>query len=446
MKQRLRLGMGLVLALILTVTAALAGCASKNDGNSPGSSSESGNSSSGGKIQLELWDWWGDGQYKQVIEKIVDDFNKSQDKIEVKHVFYPWGDVWTKALAATAAGNPPDVIIQDINSVPSRAKAKQATDLQPYIEKEPCFKDKFYPQLWNATIYNGHSYGIPFTTDTRFLFYDKDAFKAAGLDPEKPPTTWDELLADARKLDDVSKDGKIKRLGFYPMAHTDWDIMAYNSDGKDFIDQQNHKAMINTPTKVAAIQWIYDNFIKYYGKKNIDAFTAEFGNDMSNPFVSGKVAMIVQTATEFTKVRDFAPDKNYGMAPIPERVKGSGHWSWGGGFTAEIPYGAKHPDASWEFIKYLTDKPAQTYWASQVYDSVANIEASKDPELLKNPVYKMATDNMQWTILTPTPLYAPNYMSLVKPNVDEVWLGKKTPQQAMDDSQKAVEDLIKQNS
>ena len=90
----------------------------------------SANPADAGKITLELWDWWGDGTHKAVIEQIVSDFNASQDKIVVKHVHYPWGDVWTKALAATAAGNPPDIVIQDINSVPTRADAKQSMDLR----------------------------------------------------------------------------------------------------------------------------------------------------------------------------------------------------------------------------------------------------------------------------------------------------------------------------
>ena len=81
------------------------------------------------------------------------------------------------------------------------------------------------------------------------------------------------------------------------------------------------------------------------------------------------------------------------MAFIPEFKEGSGYWSWGGGFTAEIPVGAKHPDASWEFVKYLTDTKAQTYWATQVYDSVANIEAAESKEALSSSIPK-ATENM----------------------------------------------------
>ena len=111
-------------------------------------STETEASASGERVKLEIWDWWGDGQYKYVIEQLCQNFNESQDKYEVVHVNYPWGDVWTKALAATAAGNPPDIIIQDIRTVTHRGQANQATDLTDLIAQEgEGFTDQFYPQL-----------------------------------------------------------------------------------------------------------------------------------------------------------------------------------------------------------------------------------------------------------------------------------------------------------
>lgn len=149
---------GLLLATVLGVTS-LAGCGNTNSASGGGSgatggetqtadaaentesadaagSESSDTAASGERIKLEVWDWWGDGQYKYVIEQLCQNFNESQDKYEVVHVNYPWGDVWTKALAATAAGNPPDIIIQDIRTVTHRGQANQATDLTDLIAKE----------------------------------------------------------------------------------------------------------------------------------------------------------------------------------------------------------------------------------------------------------------------------------------------------------------------
>lgn len=397
------------------------------------------------RIQLELWDWWGDEQYGPVIEKLCSDFNTSQDKYEVIHVNYPWGDVWTKALAATAAGDPPDIIIQDIRTVTHRAQAKQATELTDLVAAEgEGFMDQFYPQLVEAMEYDGGIYGLPYVTDTRILYYDKDAFEEVGLDPEAPPETWDELVEYARKLDIQNEDGSYERLGFFP-GTLEWNAWAFSADGKDYTDAEGN-VYVNTPEKVEMFQNIYTDFYEYYGKKTLDSFSAEFGSGMTNPFVAGKVAMWVNTPTEFTKVRDYAPDKNYGVALMPALTEGGEHYSWGGGFSVEIPYGAKNVEGSWEFAKFLTSKESQVYWASQVYDTVANIEASQDPSLQEIPVFQAALEAMPTTVVTLDRLTAPGASDLVLPYLDEIILGNKTAQEALDEAQLQVEQLVQENA
>jgi multiple sugar transport system substrate-binding protein len=136
---------------------------------------------------------------------------------------------------------------------------------------------------------------------------------------------------------------------------------------------------------------------------------------------------------------------NFGVAPMPEKTEGNGHTMWGGGFVAEVPYGAKNPEASYEFIKYLTGPEAQEYWAVKNFDNVANIEASenaaKSSELTEDGkrVYEAAVKNMEETILTPFPLEVPDFINLINPEIEKALLGDKTPQEALDDAQKAVE-------
>lgn len=89
----------------------------------------------------------------------------------VKHSYQPWGDIWTKSLSAITAGNPPDVIVQDIMSVSQRAEAKQSVDISQYLDQKT--KKQFYPQLWKTAQYKGGTYGLPFNTDTQVIFYNK---------------------------------------------------------------------------------------------------------------------------------------------------------------------------------------------------------------------------------------------------------------------------------
>ncbi|WP_231571009.1 ABC transporter substrate-binding protein [Gordoniibacillus kamchatkensis] len=431
-----------LLTLTLSAGAVLAGCSSKNDasGSAPSSGASSGKQE---KVTLDFWTFWGSTTRRPIIEKIISDFNASQDHIVVKHTYLPWGDIWTKELAQVAAGNPPDVIVNDISTVAQRAQKNQNTNLKSFIGSED-IKSRFFPELWNTTLYKGDAYALPFTTDTRVMFYNKALFKEAGLDPNKPPATWDELAADAKKLDKIGSDGKIERLGFEPNLAAGWDLFLVNSDGLAFVDDKG--AHINTPSKIDALNYI-KSWEDRLGKKNLDAFQAGFGSKQNDPFISGKLAIKIDVGTFWTQIRDFYPKKeDIGIAPLPEFKPGTGHNSVGGGFVVEIPKGAKHPKESYEFMKYLTDVAAQKYWAQYNFDNVANIQASNDPELQKDPVYKATVDNLKYTKVTPVPLNAPDFRNLLNPEVDAVLLGKESPKDALDKAQAAVENLMKQNT
>jgi multiple sugar transport system substrate-binding protein len=400
-----------------------------------------------GKTVIDFWTFWGSEIRKPIIEKIIADFNASQDKIEVKHTFLPFGDIWTKELAAIAAGDPPDVVINDINATALRGQKEQAMNLSQFLEKDD-ISTRFYPELWDATLYEGDSYGIPFNTDTRVLFYNKDAFKEAGLDPEKPPTTWAELEEYAAKLD--KKSGKdYEQIGFYPLWGIGYDVWLLNANGQNYFDEQNN-FQIDTAKNEKVLNWL-KTWKDRYGDDVINSYQAQIDSQQGHPFFNGDLAMIAQTPTFYTQVRDYAKDLNFGVAELPEYEAGNGNTSWGGGFVAEIPEGSKNPEEAWEFIKYLTDVQAQEYWAVQNFDNVANKEAAEkaatSDEFTEDGtmVYQKAVENMEHTLLTPVPVVAPDFSSLINPNMDEFFLGSMTAKEALEKSQKDVENLIKKN-
>ncbi|MDQ0972547.1 multiple sugar transport system substrate-binding protein [Neobacillus niacini] len=435
----------LLLVLVLSLVTFLSACAG-TDKTSTETASKSGGSKDG-VVEIDFWTFWGSEIRRPIIEKIIDDFNKSQDKIHVKHTYLPFGDIWTKELAAVAAGNPPDVIINDINAVRQRAEKNQVESLEEFSKKDPGLKDQYFPELWNAvTTEEGVPFALPFNTDTRLLFWNKDIFKEVGLDPETPPKTWEELKEFARKID--QKNGnRYNRLGFLPRHGINSDVWMINATGEGYWDYKAGKPTINDEKAVKALEWVYD-YEQHYGDDVINAFKAEFGENQADPFVAGKLGMAVQSATSYTKIRDYGNGMNFGVAPMPEMEPGSGNTSWGGGFVAEIPKGSKHKEAAYEFIKYLTGPEAQEYWAVKNFDNVANIEAAEkaaNSSVLSEAdqhVYKAAVENMKDTILTPFPLEAPDYINLINPELDQALLGQKTSKKALDDAQKAVEKLV----
>lgn len=428
--------------LLFSVGVLAAGC-----GNSETADS-SGNESADGKTTLDFWSFWGSGARQEVIEEIIDDFNASQDKIEVKYSYQPWGDIWTKSLSSITAGNPPDVIVQDINSVAQRAEAQQATNLSEYIEEG--FSDEFYPQLWDTVEYEGDAYAVPFNTDTQVIFYNKTLFKEAGISEEQLPQTWEELETVARKLD-VKNGDDFERIGFYPLWNLGADVWALNADdGVSWFDKDEN-VKIDTDNKVEALEWILD-WQEYYGQDTINRLEAEFGSGVADPFISGLVAMRAQNINYYSSLAENATDDfEFGVIQIPEKESGSGHWSWGGGFVLEVPYGAKDPEASYEFIKYLSTPEVQEKFGEKSFDIMANRTANEN--LVNNDnldengqmIYQMAYENFANTVITPVPLTAPDFSSLVNEQIDQIMLGSKTPAERLADAQKAVEDLVEQN-
>lgn len=402
-----------------------------------------------GKVVVDFWTFWGSEIRRPIVDKIVEDFNASQDEIEVKHTYSPWGDIWTKELAAIAAGNPPDVVINDINATAIRGQEQQAMNLSEFYDDS--FSEKFYPELWNATLHEGDSYGIPFNTDTRVLFYNKDAFKEVGLDPEDPPETWAELEEYAAKLD-VKNGNSYDRLGFYPLWGVGYDVWLLNANGENYFgpDHNTETVNINTEKNVEVLNWL-KSWKERIGEDVVNSFQAQIDSQQGNPFFSGDLAMIVQQPTFYTQIRDYAKDLNFGVVQMPEYEEGNGHTSWGGGFVAEIPEGSSDPEAAWKFIEYLTGAEAQEYWAVKNFDNVANIEAAEaaaeSDELTEQGqmVYQMAVDSMEDTLLTPAPVTAPSYFNYINPQVDEFFLGSKTAEEALEKAQTDVESLIEKN-
>ncbi|EMF0624949.1 ABC transporter substrate-binding protein [Enterococcus hirae] len=430
--------------LASTALFLLGGCGSSSAKSNAASSSEK---TSDGKKTIDFWSFWGSGARKEVIEEIIDEYNQSQDKIQVNYKYQPWGDIWTKSLSAITAGNAPDVIVQDINSVAQRAEAQQATNLSKYVDEETS-KD-FYPQLWDTVEYKGDPYAIPFNTDTQVIFYNKKLFKEAGIAEKDLPTTWDELEKNAHQLDKKDKK-EFTRIGFYPLWNLGADVWALNADnGTSWFDQDD-KIKIDTKNKVEALEWIQD-WQDYYGKDTINKLEAEFGSGVSDPFISGLVAMRAQNINYYSSLMENAPE-DFGVIPLPEKEKGSGHWSWGGGFVLEVPYGAKDPEASYDFIKYLSSPEVQEKFGEKSFDIMASKTANEN--LVKNEqlsdkgrmIYQMADENFKNTVITPVPLAAPDYTTLVNEQIDQILLGTKTPKEGLADAQKAVENLVKQNN
>lgn len=299
------------------------------------------------------------GPITRVIDGYCADFEKENPSIRVRPVYTgTYQDSITKALTAARGGDAPDVAVllsTDMFTLIDEDVIVPWNELQGV---DAAFLDGFYPAFMQNSRTGGKTWGIPFQRSTIVAYYNKDAFRDAGLNPEIAPTTWANQLEMAQKLtkrsgDTVSQWGmQIPSSGFpywlFQALTTQNDILLMNEDG--------NRTFYNDPKVAEALQYWADLSIKY---RVHPPGVVEWGTTPRD-FFERKVALIWTTTGNLTNIKNNAPFP-FGVAKLPaNRRLGS---PTGGGniyvFKAASP--AKR-EAAVKFAKFLTTPERAAQW------------------------------------------------------------------------------------
>jgi multiple sugar transport system substrate-binding protein len=418
---------------------------------------EQGATGNGPKLNKDLsgtvnfWHFWGSPVRRNAIRRVIAICNQQLPNIKVNETFKPFGDIWTANIAAVAAGSGmPDVIVEDRPQIPQRARDQVDESLQELAARDGIDGSTFWPFTWQQTLYENQTYGIPYETDVRVLFWNKNAFKEVGLDPEKPPTTWAEVEQYADKLDKKNEDGTYARIGFHPLIKAGTETFGY-TNGVEWINSEDPKPQVNTPEAVETVEWVKKWVDRYGGWQNFQKFRGGFAAPPQDEFMSGKVAMITDingytSQLDFYRPRVPAADGkmenlDWGVSYIPYNKE---RGSTSGGFALSIPRGAPNKDAAWEFIKCATGPEAQASWARDTYAMPANQAAAKDPVLLADPRWQFFVEAMNHTSGGTYLAQYPNWKEQLEQRYEKVWTGELDAKTALDEAQQAIEAQMKQ--
>lgn len=402
---------------------------------------------------VEFWHIWASPVRRNAIRRVVAVCQAQLPNIKVKETYKPFGDIWTANTAAVAAGSGmPDVIVEDRPKLALAAANNIQSSLQKYIQKDGFDTTAFWPVTWQQTLYNNESYGVPFETDVRVLFYSKNAFREAGLDPEKPPTTWSQLEEYADKLDKKKDDGTYERWGFSPFVGGNWDLWSYNN-GAPIV--QDGKPTVNDPKVVEAVQWMKKWSERYGGYSAVQKFRGTFQAAPQDAFMSGKVAMFVDINGYASGLNFFRPqyttkdnkreNLDWGVSYLPYNNSQSKPTSFSGGFALSIPRGAKNGDAAWEFIKCATGPEAQLSWARDTYSMPVRPAVANDPQLTADPQWQFMVKAMDFIAPPGLVKEYSNYGEQIDKRLTEVWEGKTEAKAALDQAQQAIDAEIAKN-
>lgn len=310
---------------------------------------------SGKDVTVTFWTTWSEDRLP-ALQKIASSFEEQHKGVKVKVVRVAGGGTEVqKLMAAVTAGTGPDVYFLDRFTTAQHAEAGVLEDLTPMIQEANFDQNQFYDWAVKDCEWQGKRYCIPFDSDTRMLYYNKDDFKKAGLDPEQPPKSIKELDEYAAKL--TWKDGNKPHYGIIPWLDQGFPYTWSLAFGANMYNPETKKVGLDDPKFIDAMKWMGS-----YGDKVgkvVDPFAGDVGQ--GGPFVYKQVSMTVQGNWYLDTLKRYAPEMNIGVAPIPTADGVKGPVTWAGGYSLVIPKGAKHPKEAFEFMKFFTTDGAAIY-------------------------------------------------------------------------------------
>ncbi|MBS4178186.1 ABC transporter substrate-binding protein [Lederbergia citrea] len=423
--------------LILTFSLFLAGCSSKEK-TSGGKNS----GSEGGQKEFTLWHG-STGIGLEALKALVESFEKAHPDIKVKMVYTEANEgADQKLLTSIAGGNPPDVATFDRFKVGTYAAQGSLTDLTEMAEADGITEDRYYPYAWQEANYDGKLFAIPYSTDARLLYYNKDHFKEVGLDPENPPKTIAELEEAAEKL--TIKEGKrFKRIGLIPWYSQGWLYSWGWSFGGEFYNKDTGEITANDPKIVEALQWMTD-FGKKYNVEDISGFESAAGSDALDPFISGQLSMKVDGNWTVTGINKYKPDLNFGVTPIPTPT-GTDFTTWSGGHALIIPKGAKNVETAWQFLKYFgSPEGAMAYYSKLEGDFSVQPAVNEELGRSNNPILKQFVDILPNSNHRPVITEGQLLWNELASATENSTRGKGTPQENLDKVTEAVNKALKE--
>lgn len=434
-----------ILFVFLLFAVILSGCSGQtNSGNgtSDPNSDSSGNTDgqSPAPVTIQFWHIYSDGPSKDLYDRLLADFEEQHKHISVQSLGISFWDYGTKLSTAIAGGSGPDLALNTTQDAQSRGKSGVIVNLDEYIQRDNINMDNYFPILTERVQYNGSVYAMPHDTDVRVLFYNKEAFREAGLDPEKPPQTWEELESYAEKLTKWNDKNMLEQIGFSPtMGNSHLWTLAWGNGG-DFWDDDLNPTW-DTPQNLETLKWMI-SIQEKYGKRALTAFNTESGALGYSPFIAGKIAMIIETDTKVADIAHYNPDLDYGVAPIPYPKEPT---SWSAGWDLEIidNKSKEKADAAWELMKYLTSEEVQKLIHKELGAMVSNRLVATDPEFMADPVWALIVEQMEHSKFIEYVEASPAWHTVLHQAIEPALTGDVEPEAALKQAQQLIETEIK---
>jgi sn-glycerol 3-phosphate transport system substrate-binding protein len=421
---------------------------------------------------LKITFWYGlTGANGAIVQQVVNKFNTSQTKYYIDAVQQPnYDDTINKLNTSLAGGDLPSVVqIYDIGTQ-RMIDSGRILPVQDFIDKEglQSLIDDMEPAVASYYTVNGKLYSMPFNSSAPVMYYDKNAFREVGLDPDKPPQTYDEVYAAAQKLVKKDASGKIIRSGV-DFTLYGW-ILEQELAIQNALYAEPNNGREGRATKLVFNNEAAENWMNFLKKLQDDGVGRSLGRHSGTTagttlganFSKGEAAMAFESIATLrnwsNQAKNAGGKVDVGVAYLPKPTGAKGGVIIGGASVWITDQGtADQQQGAWEFVKFSAQPEQQAFFASStgyypIRKAAYDVQEMKDA-LAKYPQFQVAIDQLRSTEKSPATAGAvfgtfAGTRPLVEGAMEQFMLGQApTAKAALDDAAaKANDNLEEYNS
>ncbi|MEB3827317.1 sugar ABC transporter substrate-binding protein [Phormidium sp. CCY1219] len=329
--------------------------------------SESSSSSQSGVREVEFWTMQLQPQFTEYFNEAIATFESQNPDIEIRWVDVPWSAMESKILAAVSANTAPDVVNLNPNFATLLASRNAWLDLDDRVPRE--IRDRYLPNIWDASTFNGKSFGIPWYLTTRITIYNQDLFQEAGI--PNPPETYAELAQVAQQIRD--RTGKYAFFVTFVPGDSAEVLESMVQMGMELVDAEG-KAAFNTPEGEAAFQY----WVDLYQQGLLPRESLTQGHRQAvQLYQSGQIAMLASGPQFFQTIAANAPDIARVSAAGPQ-ITGQTGQKTAAVMNLIIPRNTDVPEAAVKFALFVTNDENQLAFAREANVLPSTVKALKD--------------------------------------------------------------------
>ena len=387
------------------------------------------------------------GPITKIIDGFAADFEKENPGIKLRPIYSgSYQESIAKALTAVKSGDPPVTSIllsTDMFTLIDEDAIVPFDDLIKTPEDKAWLKS-FYPAFMENSQTGGKTWGIPFQRSTIVLYYNKDAFKEAGLDPNHPPGTWQEMAADAKKLTKRDASGNVTQWGVQ-IPSSGFPYWLFQGlaieNGVNLANAAGTEVYYDKPGVVAALQYWLDLVNK---DKVHPPGIVEWGTTPKD-FFERKVAMMWTTTGNLTNVKANAKF-DFGVAMLPAG-KQRGSPTGGGNFYLFKKSTPAQREAAFKFIKWVTTPERAAQWGIDTGYVAVRADAWNTETMKKYvagfPAAAVARDQLPYAKAELSTHDNQRVTKALNDGLQAALTGTKSASQALKDAQREADRLLR---